>query len=47
MELQGADRATATFVQNYESETFSDQVKKTVSLRLEDGRWKILTEEGQ
>ena len=47
VELQGADHATATFVQTYESETFSDQVGKAVSLRFEDGRWKILTEEAQ
>ncbi|HIJ82655.1 MAG: DUF4440 protein [Magnetococcales bacterium] len=38
------NRAQAVFKQDYWSPTFKDTVKKTLSMVLEDGRWKILRE---
>ncbi|MBF0421668.1 MAG: tetratricopeptide repeat protein [Magnetococcales bacterium] len=37
-------RAQAVFKQDYWSPTYSDKVRKTLSMVLEDGRWKILRE---
>ncbi|MBF0147826.1 MAG: tetratricopeptide repeat protein [Magnetococcales bacterium] len=37
-------RAQAVFKQEYWSPTYQDSVKKTLSMVLEDGRWKILRE---
>ncbi len=41
----GPDRALAAFLQRYSSDTFSDQVEKTLTLVEETGRWRILREE--
>ncbi len=38
-------RATATFVQVYRSDSFADQVKKTLVLELQISGWKIVAEE--
>lgn len=40
----GADRARASFVQNYESDTYSDHVNKILEFRNVDGRWLITRE---
>ena len=42
--MQGADRATATFKQNYASDRMQDSVIKTLSLSREGGAWKITKE---
>lgn len=42
--LLNPTRASATFTQNYWSPGYQDVVNKTLSLVLEDGRWKILRE---
>ncbi len=39
-----ADRAIASFQQSYLSDSFSDQVYKSLTLTLEDGHWRILLE---
>jgi tetratricopeptide (TPR) repeat protein len=39
-----ADRARAYFVQNYESDTYSDHVNKVLEFRNVDGRWLITRE---
>jgi tetratricopeptide (TPR) repeat protein len=38
------DRARASFVQNYESDTYSDHVNKVLEFRKVDGRWLITRE---
>jgi tetratricopeptide (TPR) repeat protein len=40
----GPDRARVTFVQNYESDTYSDHVNKVLEFRNVDGRWLITRE---
>ncbi|MBF0435837.1 MAG: tetratricopeptide repeat protein [Magnetococcales bacterium] len=42
--LLNPTRASVTFSQNYWSPSYQDVVNKTLSLVLEDGRWKILRE---
>lgn len=42
--LSGAEAAQVTFLQSYESDTYRDQVKKTLALVLEGGEWKIVEE---
>jgi tetratricopeptide (TPR) repeat protein len=42
--LRGANQASATFRQDYSSDRMSDRVIKTLSLRREDGGWKIIKE---
>lgn len=43
--LSSPERARATFMQVYRSDTFSDVVTKILRLVLEDGTWKIESEE--
>ncbi|MDP3859510.1 MAG: tetratricopeptide repeat protein [Stagnimonas sp.] len=40
----GADRVRVNFTQDYQSDSFSDQVNKTLELRATDGGWKIVRE---
>lgn len=40
----GEDRLRASFVQRYESETYSDVANKTLVFVLEDNAWKIVSE---
>ena len=41
----GADaRASATFTQAYSSDNYRDEVRKTLDLVIEQGRWKIVRE---
>lgn len=42
--MPGADRAQAVFTQNYQSDTFSDRVKKTLLLRKSGEQWLITQE---
>jgi tetratricopeptide (TPR) repeat protein len=42
--MLGADRAQAVFTQNYQSDTFSDRVKKTLLLRKSGEQWLITQE---
>ncbi len=42
--LEGADRALATFRQIYRSDRFQDQVRKTLSLQKEGAAWRIVRE---
>jgi len=44
IENTGPESAQAKFTQTYRSSTFSDVVEKTLSLRWEDGGWKITSE---
>ena len=44
VELHDGWSATVAFVQGYESDSFADQVKKKLELRLESGGWKIVAE---
>jgi EAL domain-containing protein (putative c-di-GMP-specific phosphodiesterase class I) len=44
IELRDADSARASFVQSYESATYSDRVMKTLELVREDGEWRIAAE---
>ena len=39
-----AERVRVVFDQSYETESYSDQVVKTLELIWEDGSWKILSE---
>ncbi len=39
-----SERARVSFDQAYRSDTFSDEVRKTLELVREDGRWRILEE---
>jgi hypothetical protein len=41
------DRVSATFLQTYATETYSDQVKKTLILAREQGGWKIVHERSE
>ena len=41
---EGDDRAKVTFLQAYESNTYSDQVTKTLTLVRDGAEWKILEE---
>jgi len=45
VEMTGNTTAKATFTQNYQSDVYSDRVKKTLLLRLENGRWLITREQ--
>lgn len=45
VEMIGNINAKATFTQNYQSEVYSDRVKKTLLLRLENGKWLITQEQ--
>lgn len=40
----GADRVRVNFVQDYQSDSFSDQVNKTLELRATEAGWKIVRE---
>ncbi len=42
--IDGSDRARVRFLQSYRSNTFNDQVRKVLTLILEDGQWKIWRE---
>lgn len=42
--MHGADHAQATFVQHYQSDTFSDRVRKTLLLKQSDDHWLIVQE---
>jgi tetratricopeptide (TPR) repeat protein len=42
--MAGSDRARLSFIQEYESDTFNDQVPKVLELKLVDGNWKITRE---
>jgi len=44
VEMRGADRAKITFVQDYRSDTYQDQVTKALQLNNEDGQWRIVEE---
>ncbi len=44
VEVMGTDYAQATFTQVYESDTYSDRVKKTLLMKLEDNTWRITQE---
>ncbi len=50
-ELQAAvlepGRVRVSFIQLYESDRYRDATRKIVDLRLEDGQWKIVHEEGE
>jgi len=39
------EEATAEFDQSYKADKYSDNVRKTLRLKKEDGRWKIVTEQ--
>ena len=43
-QVLGADRARVSFDQTYRSDVYSDDVRKTLELVSEGGRWKILEE---
>ncbi len=43
----GPDRLEVSFDQAYESDTYSDQVRKTLTLVWEDGGWKIAAERSE
>ncbi len=43
--MNGPERATVEFIQHYQSNTYRDTVHKRLVLLVEDGAWKILTEE--
>lgn len=46
MDVQmNGEEATAEFDQAYKADKYSDNVRKTLRLRKEDGRWKIVTEQ--
>jgi len=42
--MSGSNKATAKFVQFYESDSHSDQTKKTLELENVDGKWLIVRE---
>lgn len=42
--MHGEDHAQATFVQQYQSDTFSDRVRKTLLLKQSDDHWLIVQE---
>jgi adhesin transport system outer membrane protein len=43
--LQGTDRATTVFVQQYRSSSYEDVVTKTLEWRRKDGSWQIVSEQ--
>lgn len=45
VEMTGAASATATFTQIYQSDVYSDRVKKTLVLKQENNRWLITQEQ--
>ena len=45
VELTTSTNARATFTQNYQSDVYSDRVKKTLVLKLENNRWQIVQEQ--
>ena len=45
VEMADTANAKATFTQSYQSEVYSDRVKKTLVLRLENNRWLITREQ--
>ena len=42
--LLGENLARVTFSQSYQSDNYSDRVKKALTLRLEKGNWNIVEE---
>jgi tetratricopeptide (TPR) repeat protein len=42
--MAGTDRARLSFIQEYESDSFNDQVAKVLELKKVDGNWKITRE---
>lgn len=42
--LKGSDHATARFTQNYQSDTYSDHVVKTLTFKKVDAKWLITSE---
>ena len=44
VQLQGVDRARASFTQHYRSDTYSDRVRKVLGLARESGGWRIVSE---
>jgi colicin import membrane protein len=45
--MHGDDHAQATFAQLYQSDTYSDRIRKTLLLKKVDGRWLIIEEKSQ
>jgi len=45
VEMLGSEHAQATFTQVYQSDVYSDRVKKTLLLKLENNRWLITLEQ--
>lgn len=45
VEMTDARNAKATFTQSYQSDVYSDRVKKSLLLRLENNRWLITREQ--
>src|SRR5690606_646247 len=45
VDMLGSEHAQATFTQVYESDVYSDRVKKTLLLKLENNRWLITLEQ--
>ncbi|MBF0144313.1 MAG: tetratricopeptide repeat protein [Magnetococcales bacterium] len=46
VELEGDSKARVSFVQNYQSDHFTDKTAKKLDMVRESGRWKILREGG-
>ena len=44
VEMLGADRARATFLQGYKSNTYQDRVLKTLSMSRTQAGWQITSE---
>ena len=44
VQMNGVDRARATFTQRYRSDTFGDRVRKVLGLARESGGWRIVSE---
>ena len=44
VDMVGPERARVNFDQNYQSDSYRDQVHKTLQLRRENGRWLIIEE---
>ncbi len=44
VEMLGPEHAQATFTQNYQSDIYTDRVKKTLLLKLDNNKW-LITEE--
>ncbi|MEX2353868.1 MAG: hypothetical protein WD709_06740, partial [Gammaproteobacteria bacterium] len=45
VEMLGGEHAQATFTQTYQSDVYSDRVKKTLLLKLENNKWLITLEQ--